>query len=217
MNIHNNNQLRDQLLSEYKRFLQKAEANRDYIIKYGSLLNSVQCNYQMTKVEADIDFAARKILELSIPPVPVIPAREEPTRHSFAGVRDMGLFLPVAEVKAPEPEADARSQVQRVSAGIQAPSIPSELPVLIDVSNTPCDTPGEAIDVKPELNDVLNTPVSRSSDSSDNVWWLLGGVVTGLVAVPFVANWVSRDTEKNLATVQDVLKIIKMTSGYGRL
>lgn len=109
-----------------------------------------------------------------------------------------------------------RLRVQHVSAGIQAPRIPSVLPVVMDVCNPPGNTPGEAVDVKPGLNVVLDTPVSSSPDSSDNVWWLLGGVVAGLVAVPFVANWVSRDPEKNLATMQDVLKIVKMTSGYGR-
>lgn len=113
-----------------------------------------------------------------------------------------------------------RLRVQHVSSYIQAPRIPripSVLPEIMDVSNIPGNTPGETMVVKPELK-VVNTPVNGSPNSStpDNVWWLLGGVVAGLVAVPFVANWVSRDPEKNLATVQDVLKIVKMTSGYGR-
>lgn len=58
---------RTELLSGYERFLQQAEANKDHVIKYASLLYPKQYNNLIQKVEADIDFADQKILELSIP------------------------------------------------------------------------------------------------------------------------------------------------------
>lgn len=60
---------RADLLSEYERFLEQAEANREHVIKYSSLLFPEQYNNLIQKVEADIDFANRKILELSIPSI----------------------------------------------------------------------------------------------------------------------------------------------------
>ena len=103
-----------------------------------------------------------------------------------------------------------RSRVQHVSFCVPAPSIPSLPPVTMDISNTP--------DEIPERKIVLETPVSGSppSSSPDNLW-LLGGLVAGLVAAPFIANWVSKDPKKNLATMQDAIKTVKMISDYGRV
>ncbi len=141
-----NHQLnRNELLSEYERFLEKAKVNKEHIVKYASLLYPQEYNNLLQKVDGDIAFADRKILELSIPSVSAsVPAEVLP----------------------------------------EAPSLPV-LPAEVNTGN-------------------------------DNAWWAVGAVIGGLVAVPLVVSWASKNPEKNLATIQDVLKIIKMTSGYGR-
>ncbi len=64
-----NSDKRTELLSGYEHFLQQAKANKYHVIKYASLLYPEQYNNLIQKVEADIDFADRKILELSIPSI----------------------------------------------------------------------------------------------------------------------------------------------------
>lgn len=71
-----NTNKRVELLSGYRRFLEQAEANKACIIKYAPMLSREQYTDQIQKADLDIDFAYRKMLELSIPSisVPSVPA-----------------------------------------------------------------------------------------------------------------------------------------------
>jgi len=66
-NLLTNTDKRAELLSGYRRFLEQAEANKACIIKYAPMLSRAQYTDQIQKADHDIDFAHRKILELSIP------------------------------------------------------------------------------------------------------------------------------------------------------
>lgn len=103
--------------------------------------------------------------------------------------------------------AFARSKLQRVTPFIQVPQLPE---IKSEAMNVKMDVKPEAMEVTPEIIPP-QTPENSSSDNSP--WWLVGGVVAGLVATPFIINWVSKDP-KNVQTLQDVLKSMSKASGY---
>ncbi len=81
-NLLTNTDKRAELLSGYRRFLEQAEANKACIIKYALVLSREQYTDQIQKADHDINFAYRKILELSIPisnrvPAPMMPSLPE--------------------------------------------------------------------------------------------------------------------------------------------